>query len=265
MKNILLLLVITISAQVAIGQRPLFRKDLGCGPEYNLKNRQDIVGPVAENAPYNGIVHIGKNNGEDWGTGAWISDSVLITARHVALGLRNLELIQYTATGYHDLYFRSSEYQVIYDRTYRRSINHEIALIKFTNRSKIKPLINTIFSLRDYTALWPTIGNDVYLTGYPFDKADANQNRKPFPVDTLSDKHCVKDSLQFSNDHTMVGYPLYTCSGDSGAPLWVRLGNSYYIIGIHFGYSPGWVQNPKYNLSTLLNKQELDWINLQLH
>jgi hypothetical protein len=44
------------------------------------------------------MVHIGKNNGEDWGAGAFISDSVLITVRHFALGLRNLELIQYRKT-----------------------------------------------------------------------------------------------------------------------------------------------------------------------
>jgi V8-like Glu-specific endopeptidase len=263
MKKTFLLLLTTMVAGIAVGQRPLFRKDLGCGPEYAMKNRQDIVGPLSEQAPYNGIVHIGKNNGEDWGTGSFISDSVLITARHVALGLRNLELIQYTATGIHDIYFRSSEYEVIYDRAHRHSINHEVALIRFKDKSKIKPLVHTIFLLRNYMELWPSIQSDVYLTGYPFDKADANQNRKPFVVDTLADKHIVKDSLQFSDDHTMVGYPLYTCSGDSGAPLWVRIGNSYYIIGIHYGYAPGWVQDTDYNLSTLINKPEMDWINGQ--
>jgi hypothetical protein len=154
MKNLLFLSAALIYLNPTISQS-LFRRDLGCGPGYGVNHRQDIVGLLSDQAPYDGIVHIGKNNGEDWGTGSFISDSVMITARHVALGLHSLELIQYTSTGWRDVYFDRSEYQVVYDRTYRRSINHEIALVIFNEKSKIKQFINTKFILRDYSEVWP--------------------------------------------------------------------------------------------------------------
>src|SRR5689334_12051952 len=122
---IFLSLIVTASLSTYGQMIPLVRKDLGCGPAYAVSKRQDVLGHQLQESPFNGIVHIGKNGGEDWGTGSFISDSVLVTARHVAMGLKTMQLIQYSGSNVRDVVFSKNEFIVIYDRSNRWKINYD--------------------------------------------------------------------------------------------------------------------------------------------
>jgi V8-like Glu-specific endopeptidase len=251
-----LLFPMTAFCQKAI----MVRSEDSCHPGTGSDNRKDILGAAGQEFPFNGIVHIGKNKGNDWGTGAFISTDEIITARHVAKGLHNLELIQYTEGNMIDIYLSRGDFEVYYDHNYGNATDHDLAIIRITDPSKIKALANFIFKIADYNTLWAQINSPVHLSGFPFDKADKDQYRKPYPVDTLSDKSTTIDKLLFNPAKTMMGYPLYSCSGDSGAPVWVKIGPDYFIIGVHEGYKNGAVADNDYNICTLINKSEYDWI-----
>ena len=55
---------------------------------------------------------------------------------------------------------------------------------------------------------------------------------------------------------------MYSCTGDSGAPIWVKLNEKYYIIGIHHGGNENNQDflSLQYNVASAFSDKSIDWI-----
>jgi len=76
------------------------------------------------------------------------------------------------------------------------------------------------FEMTEFSSIRPVI-DSVYITGYPSDK----------PANTLWLKKCLKDNI--TQDELVLKYSLFTWEGDSGAPIWTKKDNQYFIVGVH--------------------------------
>ncbi len=54
---------------------------------------------------------------------------------------------------------------------------------------------------------------------------------------------------------------MFTCTGDSGAPLWLKDNNDFFIIGIHHGGGKDGKFYDNSNISVKINDQIVNWIN----
>ena len=90
------------------------------------------------------------------------------------------------------------------------------------------------------------------MTGFP---CDYNGDKK-------IDKQAPKPTLKMDSLGKLIGYPMYTCTGDSGAPLWFNENGRFYLIGVHHGGNAGHrdYENTDYNISVYFNKEVIEWV-----
>jgi V8-like Glu-specific endopeptidase len=238
-----------------------------CGPEVYLNSRSMVQTEVLNTYPYSAIVHV---NMRGWGTATFINDSTLITARHVAdkWWLRKMSIYKniFKSGKVETLsaQLRADDFSVknvASDNCHFISSDISFIVLSETGKAKVRGLYSGSLEIVNYKKLNLNPDQEVILTGYPVDLAETGVNG----TDILSDKKTKVSDLIFHEKCDMVGYKLFTCSGDSGAPLWVKAGEKYYVIGIHHG-GPENVEefNREERNSAALIKDEVYRINARL-
>lgn len=240
-----------------------------CGPEKYLNTRSFVESEVLNSKPYNSIVHINvRGIKKSWGTATFIDESTLITARHVVDKWLLNKIVVYKNI------FEQGKIKTIEVTLDKKDItiknaptkkgsyfSDDISLIVLseTGRNKLKSIYSGSIEVTNYKLLDLNPDELVTLTGYPVDLAESGMDHS----DILSNKSTSFKELIFPKEYELVGYPLFTCSGDSGAPLWVKVKDKYYVIGIHHG-GPEGVKDFKpteLNASALI--PAIDWIHLK--
>ena len=226
--------------------------DCSCLGVDEWKNERLVVDTeLGTRNPYNSIinVHIKRwYNSGFYGTASFINNSTIITAHHNLVRKGHITKITYVING-ETVILKKKDFKIQhYKKKYK--INSDIAIIKILNPNKIKEVQSHLKISEDIVK---NISSNIHLTGFPCDSDD----------DEMLDKNTSFNSLKIDSSEKLIGYPLYTCTGDSGAPLWVYQDNSYYLIGIHHGGNEGNIEfkDSLYNISVYLNKNVINWIN----
>lgn len=210
-----------------------------CGPKQYLNTRSYIQNESLNSLPLCAIVHIDIKG---WGTATFINDSTLITAKHLAdkRRIKTISLYRhiYRAGSVEDVNAELNKgdfhiQHVVENNCDPYSISDDISYITLTKSGidKAKAIYSNCIDTATYHRLSLNASTSVTLTGYPVDLAGEGVNKS----DILATKVTSFGELLFAKDCPMVGYKIFTCSGDSGAPLLVQKNDKYYIIAIHHG------------------------------
>lgn len=238
-----------------------------CGPERYLNTRSFVESEVLNFKPYNSIVHINvRGLKKSWGTATFIDENTLITARHVVDKWLLNKIIVYKNI-FENGKIKTIEVtllkeDMIIKNAPRKKGNYfsddiSLIILSETGRSKLKPIYSGSIEVTNYKLLDLHPDQIVTLTGYPVDLAESGMDHS----DILSNKSTSIKELIFPKEYELVGYPLFTCSGDSGAPLWVKVMDKYYIIGIHHGGPEGVKDFTPNELNASALIPEEDWIH----
>lgn len=229
-----------------------------CGPKAKESERELIDSLKRQAKPYNSIVHIRyKRWVTGWSSASFIGDDLIITARHSVgkkLGL---------ATKWIEIYLPESPSTCVKlsKRDFKiiemgDDLKGDIALVKILN-SELQNRIKHSSLVCANTSAIEALHNTkaiVHLTGFPCDKNGA-----------LIDKSLPANELVFTLDgkaqNVFCAYGIYTCTGDSGAPLWYEKDGVYYIIGVHHGGGKDASFDAELNMSLLINDDVINWIN----
>lgn len=230
-----------------------------CGPYNKVNERKNITEGKLKEKPFDGIIHIGVKrllSSPNYSTASFISENMLITANHNVMGEGAITSIAFclsTEKGDRWVTLKSKYFDIIH--LYQPHDKwRDIALIKLKNTDFLKDYSFSIFELSDPASLHLENETLIHLTGFPCDRPDV-----------LVEKNTPYENLLTDKTNRIIGYPtLFTCTGDSGAPLWVEKEGKYYIIGIHHG---GDDLNPSafpevedINVSVKISDMIIDWI-----
>lgn len=210
--------------------------------ELDSTNRTEVI---TNEKPHNYICHLFVKR--RWGglfpsTGSYIGDNKIITAGHSVSEHRNIfkNKIQYIEIYLFEYFENKRDYHVTACLKIPRS---EISVVKAhpnfkgkgmksriydygvikLNSDTLSQILNDSFILGKFT----DFGNStdlIHITGYPGDKQLVKEG-------SLWDKSDEKKNITTSTNY--LTYGIYTFKGDSGAPIWVRVNNEYYVVGIH--------------------------------
>ena len=203
--------------------------------------------------PFNSIIKLNVKRwynflGPHYGTASFLNDSILITAHHNLVRKAHITKIWYLDNG-KNVELRKRDFEIIY---YQQKLNTktDIAVIKITNPDKI---IKRDKKFEISENVITNIQDSVNLTGFPCDYSGLK----------MLNKSTVSTLLKISSDLKLIGYPLYTCTGDSGAPLWVKSNGKFYLIGIHHGGNENITDfsGTQYNVSVYVNSDIIKWIS----
>jgi len=220
-----------------------------CGPKEKREERIILNANQSSIAPYSYIIHqtFNRVSGDFSSTSSFVAPNVLITAHHNVVrkylinGITFYNPLDHSQT----IYFKKSEFKIY---TYKNKLHilSDVAVIVFKDPKKIAPYYKGHFKFNEISNI--DTNAEAHLTGFPCDISDTKIDKKDF----------VKNLLT-SNSYNFIGYNMFTCTGDSGAPLWVIHDNEPTIIGIHHGGNEGYIDNC-YNISTRINADILKWI-----
>jgi V8-like Glu-specific endopeptidase len=222
-----------------------------CGPISERDNRTIIDESFNDKAPYNYVIHqtFDRYTGFFSSTSSFIAPHILITAHHNVVRKSLIKGITFFNPINHkeSIYFKKSEFKIY---TYKKKLNTQtdIAIIVFKDPKKIAPYYNGCFVLKDILAC-KSENSEAHLTGFPCDVPDTKIDKKDKLV-----------NLQTSADMPIIGYNFFTCTGDSGAPLWTIENNQPTVIGIHHGGNEGYLNNC-YNIAAKIDAAVINWIN----
>lgn len=194
-----------------------------------------------------------------YSTISFISENCMVTNRHCLEYFDKIELIEVgklSGTKVKWFVFDKSDFEILYYGSTFSSFDYDLALIKINNTNKLKKIFKSSFSLMKKDLFEKC--QVVKVSGYPFIKFAIN-SKAP---DTLVCRSIEYDQVEFNKNRTMIGYPLCTCPGDSGAPIWFEYGSKFYIIGIHQGSRSGekGFINRQLNVGIFFNDDVTDWI-----
>jgi V8-like Glu-specific endopeptidase len=234
MKKIIHISIFIFSCLSVLGQE---KNDKDCGPAVYLNTRSFLQNDSLNHLPFDAIVHI---NIRGWGTATFINDSTLITARHLADKKRIKNITIYKNI------FKDGTVENIFinltkedfkiknapeDNCHFISSDISFVVLHSSGQAKAKEIYTDHMEIADYITLNIDDFKEIILSGYPVDLAASGLNN----TDILSNKRTRFKELLFDKDCKMVGYKIFTCSGDSGAPLWVEVNGKFYVIAIHHG------------------------------
>ena len=149
-----------------------------------------------------------------------------------------------------------SDFEIHYYSDTFKQFDHDLAIIKILNKTKLKSIYNYSFKVNNMDI--PIDQTTIFLAGYPFKKFSFNSTLP----DTLVCRTTTFSQLEFNQSKMMMGYPLCTCPGDSGAPIWVELNDSFYILGIHQGSrsKEKGFSNALLNVGVFFTPEVISWI-----
>jgi V8-like Glu-specific endopeptidase len=225
---------------------------------------QDIIDKsLLKSAPFNKILHLSfkrKNDIKHYGTASFVSKDLLMTARHVVAFQEILEYIELNIPSSKNQWVRldKKDYEIYCYTEHFKKREDDIALLRIINKQKLKQLYSGHFEVAD--SISSTMNNDVNLTGFPFIKFAINSTAP----DTLVNRSLPYNLLELNTSKTLVGLPICTCSGDSGAPIWISSGDQYFILGVCEGSGSNdkelGLKNPNLNIGILINNDVVKWI-----
>ncbi len=213
-------------------------------------------------SPFNRILHLSFKRKDDinrYGTACFISKDLLITARHCVDQEKSLEYLELNLPSLTNNWVRlnKKDYKIYYYTELFNKREYDIALIKVINKQKLSILYHGHFNIVDSPKI--IISNcDVSVSGFPSNKFAINSAAP----DTLVNRKLSAELIEFNSSNNMIGYPTCTCNGDSGAPIWVKNGNEYFIVGVHCGPASkeeGFV-NLNLNVGVFLGSEVSKWI-----
>ena len=225
--------------------------DNPCGPIERINDRLIISDRLEKSEPYSFVIHQTFNRlfGTFSSTSSFIAPDVLITAHH---NVKRKGLIQ--GITFHNpinhketLYFKKKEFKIYFYKS-KLGVTTDIAIIKFKDKAKIAPFYYGSFQLQTFENITST-KEQVHLTGFPCDMSNKKIDKSDLFTNILSHEN-----------QPLLGYNMFTCTGDSGAPLWIMEKNIPTLLGIHHGGNEGYFNNC-YNISAKIDTNVLSWIN----
>jgi len=232
-----------------------------CGPFNKRGERKEIISTLLNVAPYDGIIHIGvKRAGQStrYSTATFIDKDVMITANHNVMTSLMITSIQFNIRkNGKDVWITLGigDFEILHF-TRRHDKWNDVALIWIKNLKPFGDYKYTIFNTADIGQITTNVDDLFHLTGFPCDKPDI-----------LMDKTTQKANLEFDATNTIISYSnLFTCTGDSGAPLWIEKEGKFYIVGIHHGGDDinAFPEKNETNISRKLTPNILNWIKRML-
>ncbi|QGK73186.1 serine protease [Flavobacterium sp. SLB02] len=228
-----------------------------CGPAGLENNRTNIVSGNEKLSPYNGIFHLRVTRGfirTNLSTGTFIANDLIITANHNLMYSPFITKVEFFLNGN---WIKISNYKIYhYHQSFLHKRNKDIAILKIFNLEKLKNISHTNFIPCDYSKIESTAGINFNLTGFPCDRPD-----------TLVEKTTWSDNLLSDQTNTVFSYKkLYTCTGDSGAPLWFEKEGRNFIVSIHHGGNDfGAFDDNNTNVAIKITPDIITWINTKTH
>lgn len=247
---------------VFTGQGQAFRHltsaDGNCNHCYGVASSNDMIDTkLLKIAPYNNIFHLGikwKNDVVRYGVASFISKDVLVTARHCVDKKENLEYIELTLPSFNNqwIVLKPEDYKIYYYTPQLQSFESDIALIRVTNKSKLKMLYRSHFKLETKT-IHKIENLEINVSGYPFNKFAINSIHS----DTLVNRVFSGRHVELNSTNTMAGFPACLCSGDSGGPVWYKRQGSFYLFAVSQGSKAGEAgfKNSNLNISVLISSK----------
>jgi V8-like Glu-specific endopeptidase len=218
-----------------------------CGPASEIKNRKKIEGAELNNVPNLYIVHQEISRGSpNYSTGAFIAPNMILTAHHnvyKSFWIRKLAFCNKSVDKEKWIRFKRKEVTIFHFKNVRAPT--DISVIVFEDPKKIAPIYKGSFKVGANKSVKIT---DVHLTGFPCD----------FP-DMIMDRTRPYSELKQHKEKSLLGYSMYTCTGDSGAPLWGLADGEPTIIGIHHGGGEGNFEDG-FNCSAEITTEVMEWL-----
>lgn len=228
-----------------------------CTGDSTLKNNRRIVNiEEMQSTPFGAIAQLYRTKvcTKVLGTVSFVNDSFLLGSAHYIHAkklINKIKLKRRNETGKEiEITFKRGEFEII------PNLNHNVSRFDFTvikvkDISKLQEFFKGSFNIATYNSLASLAIDSVHLTGYPFDYKGL-----------LIEKASKFSSLKIGSDEEIIGYPMFSCSGDSGAPLWVNFNDKYYLIGVHHGGNENNLDfTPlQYNVASVISDTSLGWI-----
>ncbi len=229
-----------------------------CTGDSTLKNNRRIVNiEEMQSAPFGAIAQLYRTKvlTKVLGTVSFVNDSFLLGSAHYIQAKKLINKITLKRKNETDktieVTFKKDEFEII------PNINHNVirfdfTVIKVKNIRKLQEFFKGSFNLATYNSLESLPIDSVHLTGYPYDDS----------LSRLIEKASNFSTLKVGSDKEIIGYPMFSCSGDSGAPLWVKYNDKYYLIGVHHGGNEGNLDFTRlqYNVASVISDTSLGWI-----
>jgi len=198
-----------------------------CGPAGKENLRTNIVKEQLNTSPFNSIVHIVvkriyRRTGSP-STASFIGGNVLITANHSLIRSPFISDIILKMNGM-SVKLKKRDFKIYhFHQGLFHKENKDIAILVL--RKDIKDALGDYshFQLANFDLIKPNT-EKFHLTGFPFDRPD-----------TLVDKTTGYKDIKKESSGNALGYDLYTCKGDSGAPLWCQDNGIFKVVSIHHG------------------------------
>ncbi|MFD2585035.1 trypsin-like serine peptidase [Pedobacter vanadiisoli] len=198
-----------------------------CGPAGKESLRTNILKEELNTSPFNSIVHIVvkriyRSTGSP-STASFIDSNVLITANHSLIRSPFISDITLKMNGM-SIKLKKRDFKIYhFHQGLFHKENKDIAILVL--KKDVKDVLRSYshFQLANFDLIRDTT-HKFHLTGFPFDRPD-----------TLVDKTTGYNDLKKEPSGKVVGYGLYTCKGDSGAPLWYEDNGIFKVVSIHHG------------------------------
>lgn len=222
------------------------------GKEEWKKNRLVLNGDEIKLDPYNSII---KFTVKRWyhffhdgfsGTGSFIKENMMVTAKHNVIN-KGITKISYRV-GEKNIVLKKKDFKIFLYKGKSKGVENDIAIIKITTPSKYAKRV-TFFK---HSIKHDLDNKTLYLSGFPCDSEGE-----------LIEKKTLYSKIKINERNTIIGYPMYTCQGDSGAPLWYKNRGEYIVVGVHHGGNEniiGFVEE-KLNVAAFFNENVISWIN----
>jgi V8-like Glu-specific endopeptidase len=207
--------------------------------DLDAENRSEVV---SDAAPYRYICHliVHRTYGGPYpSTGFFVDNDLILSAGH-SLGERKglfRNKIHKVRIKVFEYFENGTRHQTLIDTTiFRSGIDGIGKNPNYKGRKgniefdygylKLKKSFETIGDCFELVLYSDTIKDDdtIHITGYPGDKQTVKDG-------SLWDKS-VK-ARRIDSEGNILKYDMYTYEGDSGAPIWVKKGNKYFVVGIH--------------------------------
>lgn len=214
--------------------------------------RTVIEGDAGKERPFDSVVKINVKRfyNPNWGggTASFIAKDKLVTARHTLVRKGAIRKINFnTVKG--KVFLKKKDFTVHYYEGPGK-LASDVAVIHITNSAKLPEGVTQFKIIEDFDSA-DLENRKIHLTGYPCDSQGQ-----------LIEKQADFADCSFDRQKIFIGYPMFTCQGDSGAPLWVEIENVFYVVGIHHGGPEGVkpLREKQHNMSVLINEQVIEWL-----
>jgi len=222
--------------------------DSACGPYQSISFREQLHGDRLKEVPNCFILHQGITRGKtNYSTGSFIAPDMILTAHHNVwskVTIRRYRFCNKAVDPSLWVTLKPRDVEIITFGSVKAPT--DLAIIRIKNPQKLQKIYKGHFEIgsldsSDSSAL-------VHLTGFPCDLPDI-----------LVDKKTTISELNLKSESSLIGFQMYTCTGDSGAPLWTLTNGVPTIVGIHHGGGEHYFPDD-WNCAASIGPNVLDWI-----